>query len=182
MPIIQQLKKVQFSYKSPDDDEYEITFTETKDRKYVEIRKVVEGTEQQPVVYDFDMLCDLVGNLRTMTGNAAAYIAYPPGVRSHSLQAPAVVDHRPEGEKTIEDQVSTAMGNYDPAAEPVQSFSRSEFEISAGVSTTEGTEVAGETPDSWKPHNQAEELKQRAAAGRAPMVKPDQNKKIRHAR
>ncbi len=89
-----EFKRDDFTYKSPDGDEYEITVVQTSDRKYVEIKR--EGDETQ-VQWDVEMLLDVADEIRRATQKRST------AAKTHALKKPHVIDQR-QGNPEIEDQ------------------------------------------------------------------------------
>jgi len=122
MPLkrMSEYKRDDYTYESPDGDQYEITIVQTIDRKYVEIKRNGEdGTEQ--VNWDVEMLLDIA--------DAVRHAVQKPGVvKTHSLQAPKVIDHREDAKKpadAIQESVDESLEHISRTDDmvPVQSFS-----------------------------------------------------------
>lgn len=118
MPLkrMSEFKRDDYSYESPDGDQYEITIVQTADRKYVEIKK-----DDDQIQWDVEMLLDIADAVR-------AAIQKPTKRKPHQLQKPNVIDHReqednPSPSDMIQASVEESMGNIDSSIPPVQSFS-----------------------------------------------------------
>lgn len=111
-----EFKRDDYSYESPDGDQYEITIVQTGDRKYVEITK--DGDQIQ---WDVEMLLDIADAVRTAIHKPAKRKPH------HQLRSPNIVDHRagenPTPSDTIQASVEESMENIDATVAPVQSFS-----------------------------------------------------------
>ena len=68
-----EFKRDDYSYESPDGDQWEITLIQTADRKYVEIKK---GNDAQ-VQWDIEMLLDIADAVRTLSYLFGTAVAPP---------------------------------------------------------------------------------------------------------
>ena len=124
-----EFKRDDYSYSSPDGDQYEITIVQTADRKYVEIKKDGEQ-EEDHVQWDVEMLLDIADAVR-----AAVY--KPAKSKPHQLRSPNVIDHReplknnPSPSDMIQASVDESMENIDSSVAPVQSFSSEKRDLVA---------------------------------------------------
>jgi len=119
MPLkrMSEFKRDDYSYESPDGDQYEITIVQTADRKYVEIKK-----DDDKIQWDVEMLLDIADAVRTA-------ISKIPKSKPHQLRSPNVIDHRgQENNPTPSDMIQASVeesmesvGNSDSTV-PVQSF------------------------------------------------------------
>lgn len=118
MGIKQSSKKIEFEYESPNGEKFNIVFTEKIDQKLIDISQ----ENEEPYRFQFEMLCDLVDNLR----NESKEI----GVRQKkiNLPQPKIVDHRNEATET-QQAVDEAMKNYDEQNQPLSSFSKEAEEL-----------------------------------------------------
>ncbi len=122
MPLkrMSEYKRDDYTYESPDGDQYEITIVQTVDRKYVEIKRDSEdGTDQ--VSWDVEMLLDIADAVRLA-------VQKPVAPKNHSLRAPNVIDHRKDNVKpsdAIQASVDQSLEHMEKTDEtlPVQSFS-----------------------------------------------------------
>lgn len=146
MPLtrMNEFKREDYSYESPDGDQYEITIVQTSDRKYVEIKR--EDGEEEAVQWDVEMLLDIADAIRSATQK-------PVKRKAHQLQKPAVIDHRVQESETpsdmIQASVEESMDNMDPAISPVQSFSNTNHDaVEEMLKRKDGPPVA--LPDASK--------------------------------
>jgi len=122
MPLkrMAEYKRDDYSYESPDGDQYEITIVQTADRKYVEVKRNSEdGTDQ--VSWDVEMLLDIADAVRLA-------VQKPTVVKNHALRVPKIVDYRNEELKpsdAIQASVNESLEHITKTDEmiPVQSFS-----------------------------------------------------------
>lgn len=126
MPLkrMNEFKRDDYAYESPDGDQWEITIVQTADRKYVEIKR-----DDQEVQWDVEMLLDIADAVRSA-------MQKPVKKKPHQLQKPNIVDHReketePTPSETIQASVDESMENIDPAVAPVQSFSPEKHDLAA---------------------------------------------------
>ena len=126
-----------YTYESPDGDEYEITIVQTAERKYVEIKRDSEDGDDQ-VNWDVEMLLDIADAVRKVVHKPAV-------VKSHSLPASKVIDYRDETPQkpsdAIQESVDKSLEHMEEtdAVVPVQSFSpnaQQEIEDRLGRSPT----------------------------------------------
>lgn len=110
-----EFKRDDYSYESPDGEQYEITIVQTGDRKYVEITK--DGDQ---IRWDVEMMLDIADAVR-------AAIHKPIKRKPHQLRSPNIIDHRvgenPTPSDMIQESVEKSMEKIDSSVAPVQSFS-----------------------------------------------------------
>ena len=147
--------KRSFVYKSPDGDEYIVTYSETPDRKYVEIVRKgdIDGTTK--VVHDYELLCGIVDGIRE---------SVRPKVKpQRNLKKPKISDKRTFGEQ-IQSKVEETMTKYDDDASPRASLTATvsvspeaqfSHEARTGMSIEEQGEVPN-TPEEWTVPPEAE--------------------------
>lgn len=104
-----EYKRDDYSYKSPDGEDWEITVIQTKDRKYVEVSR--EGDDSDKVAWDVDMLLDIADVARLATSPSK-----PIARQSHGLKKPQIIDHREseesetvDGEGSRSDQIQASV-------------------------------------------------------------------------
>lgn len=160
----------QFSYKSPDGDEYVITFTSSPDRQYIQW---VKQGETSPVTVDWKMLQEIYEEL----------VPKPTKTANHKgLKVPNVVDLRT---RPTEQAVKESLLNQDDTLQPVQSFTpgRGDFDWDkerAGLDPSVAMTPAGETPADIKDEEEnikrdvAERMTRKGVGGRT--VKNDRVK------
>ncbi len=128
-----------FVYQSPDGEEYTITYSETPDRKYVEIKRKDDIDGKNKVVHDFDLVCGIVDGIRESTR--------PKTKPRRNLRKPRVSDMRSVSSQ-IQSSVDQTMKQYDgdtPAR--VSLTMESPHEARTGVSLE--TEEVPYTPEPW---------------------------------
>ena len=94
-----EYKRDDYTYDSPDGDQWEITIVQTADRKYVEIKRNSEDGSDQ-VNWDVEMLLDIADAVRSA-------VQRPKSPRSHTLKSPKVIDHRID--KTPSDAIQESV-------------------------------------------------------------------------
>lgn len=112
-----EFKRDDYTYESPDGDQWEITIVQTADRKYIEIKK----GEDDAVQWDVEMLLDIADAVRTA-------IQKPVKTKPHKLKKPSIVDHRKKEEiqspsETIQASVDESLDTIGSDTVPVVSFS-----------------------------------------------------------
>lgn len=123
-----EFKRDDYSYISPDGDEWEITIVQTSDRKYVEIKQ----NNEDAVQWDVEMLLDIADAVRSATQKSVKS-------KSHKLQKPHVIDRREqEGNNlTPSDMIQASVEksmekiNSVDSSVPVQSFSPVKRDLAA---------------------------------------------------
>jgi len=118
-----EFKRDDYTYTSPDDDEWQITIVQTDDRKYVEIKKSDGECE---VSWDLEMLLDISDAVRS-----AIREPNPTSIKKHNLQSPNIIDHRDQNETPadqINASVTESMKNVDSTVSPVESLTASTLE------------------------------------------------------
>jgi len=131
-------KRDDYSYVSPDGDEWEITILQTEDRKYVEIRQCGEDDDAkaESAAWDVEMLLD-IANVVKQVCQSKAESDITPRQHAHSLAQPNVVDYRASTRETpsemIEAVVEQSMENMDAASQPVESFSRVQATMTSDI-------------------------------------------------
>lgn len=113
-----EYKRDDYMYESPDGDNYEITIVQMSDRKYVEIKR--DGQDDL-VSWDVEMLLDIADAVRSA-------VQKPAVTKTHTLQKPKVLDRRSDNlspSESIQASVDQALGRMEQTdgVEPVQSFS-----------------------------------------------------------
>lgn len=120
MPLKQlsEFKRNDYTYVSPDGDEFDITIIQTGDRKYVEIKR-----GEDTVRWDVEMLLDIHDAVRQVMRDT------PSKRGKHKLKGPNVIDHRDHQDQNlsppeaIQSSVDASMKKSDPTVMPVESFS-----------------------------------------------------------
>jgi hypothetical protein len=120
MPIKQKSKRFEFEYISPDEDIFIITFVENEGRKYIQIKSENQDNKEA-VIYDLEMLYDIVDELRRSISQSAAVATGP------QIPTPNVIDHR---SNKIQDSVAESMKNADSDTQAIESFSTNDENIS----------------------------------------------------
>lgn len=113
-----EYKRDDYSYESPDGESYEITIVQTSDRKYVEIKR---DSSDESISWDVEMLLDIADAVRAATQK-------PVAPKAHALQKPNVSDHRskePTPSESIQATVDKSLEQMQKTDDvsPVQSFS-----------------------------------------------------------
>lgn len=115
-----EFKRDDYSYESPDGDQYEITIVQTADRKYVEIKK-----DDDQIQWDVEMLLDIADAVR-------AAIHKPTKKKPHHLRSPNIIDHREKTDNatpsdmiqaSVEESMEAMESTSTTTVAPVQSFS-----------------------------------------------------------
>ena len=123
-----------YNYDSPDGEEYLITYMETTDRKYVEIRR--KDTEEK-VTFDLAMLCDIVDCLRPT-----------PKTSKTGLRKPNITDRR-GGSEHIQSAVDESMSKLDDSASASESLVKASHNVRTGLAMSSLHEDVPRTPDEW---------------------------------
>jgi hypothetical protein len=106
-----------FVYDSPDGEVYTITYSESPDRKYVEIKRKDDLSDKYKSTHDFDMLAGIVDGIRDAIR--------PKAKMQHNLQKPRITDMRDSDgiADKIQSEVNKSMENYDDTKTPSESLS-----------------------------------------------------------
>ena len=106
MPLKQmsEFRRNDYTYKSPDGEEYEITIVQTPEREYVEIIKELEDGEKDQVSWDIEMLLDIADAVRDVVRKSPSL-----DVTRRAIQVPKpnIVDHR--SDKTPSDMIQESV-------------------------------------------------------------------------
>jgi hypothetical protein len=122
MPLKQlsEYKRDDYTYQSPDGDQFEITIIQTADRKYVEIKRGGEE-ETEVITWDAEMLLDVADAVRQAMSKPT------PGVKTHALRKPKIVDRRENmtPSDAIQESVEQSLEKMEKTDDfvPVESFS-----------------------------------------------------------
>lgn len=168
-----------FEYQSPDGDEYVVTYSETPDRKYVEIVRKGDADGTTKVVHDYDLLCGIVDGIRE---------SVRPKVKpQRNLKKPKISDKRTFGER-IQSTVDKSMSQYDDDVSPRASLTASvspETQFSHEARTGMSIEEQGEVPDTpaeWAVPSEAEAEAEAEGEVHVPKWKQDATDRSKVAR
>lgn len=111
---LSEVKIVEFRYKSADDDVWDITYYDSKDRRYLKLKKSTDETEH---IWDVQMLMDLASHLGILTNPQPAPQTDLNGnlIRAISqFKAPVITDHRVNVQELDEGiPLTAALANAD---------------------------------------------------------------------
>lgn len=144
-----------FEYQSPDGEEYLIAYSETPDRKYVEIKRKEDPEGKNKVVHDYELLCGIVDGIR----DAVRSKVKPP---ARNLAKPVVSDMRTSSGQ-IQSSVDQTMKHYND-----NDSARESLTVSAADRELKTT------PEEWSLSNQEE-----AEEGHTPQWKKDAKSRSR---
>jgi hypothetical protein len=182
MPIKQKstYKKQEYEYKSPDGEEYVITFVEYEDRKYISFLK--DG-EKDSTTLDWQMWKEVYEEVNKILNPSVIQMT---GGKPKGIKAPKIMDRRGEMPGTVIDNtVQKTMERQDDSIRPIESFSPPKAVVDgfnydierSGISPDQIGQV-GETPEDFKEGEWQKDAEQRKQKPREPhpnLIKGDES-------